>query len=119
MAGGVSFVCPAAFFIASGPWISFALANATALGLSADQMAALLELRHRFHVELRRPGVDAAALRRDIMRRAAALLTPEQRAMMFRLAAPARTEPGPGGDDDGRADRATAGREQALRRTRA
>ena len=78
MAGGVSFVCPAAFFIASGPWISFALANATALGLSADQMAALLELRHRFHVELRRPGVDAAALRRDIMRRAAALLTPEQ-----------------------------------------
>lgn len=77
-AGRVSFVCPAVFFIASGPWISFTLANATALGLSPDQMAALLGLRHRFRAELRRPGVEAAAV-----------LTPEQRASMFRLAAPA------------------------------
>ena len=46
----VSFVCPAAFFIARGPWISFALANATALGLSPDQTAALLALRHRLIV---------------------------------------------------------------------
>ena len=89
MAGRVSFVCPAAFFIASGPWISFALANATALGLSPDQTAALLALRHRFRAELRRPGVEAAALRRKIMRSAAAVLTPEQRALMFRLVAPA------------------------------
>ncbi len=75
---------PAAF-VSSGPWISFALAHASDLGLAPDQVRALTTIRDDFGLQVRQ-GADPGIVRAQAMQQASAVLDDTQRARLEELA---------------------------------